>query len=49
MILENIAGPADVKALSEADLAKLALEIRTFMVDHVSETGGHLAPSLGVV
>lgn len=49
MILENIASPADVKALSETELPLLASEIRQFMVDHVSETGGHLAPSLGVV
>ena len=49
MILEKIAGPDDVKNLSEAELPGLASEIREFMVDHVSETGGHLAPSLGVV
>ena len=49
MILDSIAGPDDVKKLSEAELPGLASEIRKFMVDHVSETGGHLAPSLGVV
>lgn len=49
MILENIASPADVKSLKEGDLPQLASEIRAFMVDHVAETGGHLAPSLGVV
>lgn len=49
MFLEKINSPADVKNIAERDLPQLAKELRTFMVNHVSETGGHLAPSLGVV
>ncbi len=49
MILDRIQNPDDVKKLNEEDLPVLAGEIRSFMVDHVAETGGHLAPSLGVV
>ncbi len=47
--LDNINSPCDVKKLSQADLEKLAEEIRQFMVENVSKTGGHLAPNLGVV
>ncbi|MFJ4578061.1 1-deoxy-D-xylulose-5-phosphate synthase [Streptomyces echinatus] len=48
-ILENIRGPRDVKALSEAELGELSEEIREFLVNAVSRTGGHLGPNLGVV
>ncbi|GGS18956.1 1-deoxy-D-xylulose-5-phosphate synthase 1 [Streptomyces aureoverticillatus] len=48
-ILETIRGPRDLKALSEADLAELAEEIREFLVHAVARTGGHLGPNLGVV
>jgi 1-deoxy-D-xylulose-5-phosphate synthase len=48
-LLETIAGPADLKALPAEQLPVLAAEIRDFMVDAVSRTGGHLGPSLGVV
>ncbi len=48
-LLDAIASPADVKALPEADLPRLAEELRARMVAVVSKTGGHLAPSLGVV
>lgn len=49
MILDKINCPADVKKIEDCDLPILASEIRSFMVEHVSKTGGHLAPSLGVV
>ncbi|BAK99559.1 1-deoxy-D-xylulose-5-phosphate synthase [Oscillibacter valericigenes Sjm18-20] len=49
MILEKIASPADVKALSRRDLDTLCKELRSFLIDHVSKTGGHLASNLGVV
>ena len=49
MILDRVQSPDDVKKLDPADLPRLAEEIRGFMVEHVAETGGHLAPSLGVV
>src|SRR3954463_4911474 len=42
-------GPADLKRLTAEQLPVLAAEIRDFMVDAVSRTGGHLGPSLGVV
>ncbi|GHC74400.1 1-deoxy-D-xylulose-5-phosphate synthase [Streptomyces flavofungini] len=48
-ILETIRGPHDLKALTEADLAELAEEIREFLVHAVARTGGHLGPNLGVV
>ncbi|MBK5305701.1 MAG: 1-deoxy-D-xylulose-5-phosphate synthase [Frankiaceae bacterium] len=48
-LLESVQGPADLKRLSPDQLPVLAAEIRDFMVDAVSRTGGHLGPSLGVV
>jgi 1-deoxy-D-xylulose-5-phosphate synthase len=48
-LLAGVRGPADLKRLSPAQLPVLAAEIRDFMVDAVSRTGGHLGPSLGVV
>ncbi|BBC31368.1 1-deoxy-D-xylulose-5-phosphate synthase [Streptomyces graminofaciens] len=48
-ILENIREPRDLKALSEAELDRLADEIREFLVHAVARTGGHLGPNLGVV
>lgn len=49
MILERITTSADVKQLSKEQVKELASEMREYMVKHVSKTGGHLAPSLGVV
>ena len=49
MLLDKIKCPNDVKKLSDAEWKALAEEIRCFMVKNVAETGGHLAPSLGVV
>ncbi len=49
MILEKINSPADVKALSRRDLDTLCGELRSFLIDSVSKTGGHLASNLGVV
>ena len=48
-ILDTIQSPADVKALSSEQLTQLAAEIRAFLIESVSETGGHLASNLGVV
>ena len=47
--LEQINSPADLKALEPNELPALAEEIRSFLVDSVSKTGGHLGPNLGVV
>ena len=48
-MLESLKGPADVKALDRAQLDKLSEEIRQFLIEKVSKTGGHLGPNLGVV
>jgi len=48
-VLESIKGPADIKAMDRAQLEKLSEEIRRFLVEKVSKTGGHLGPNLGVV
>ena len=49
MILPRIETPADVRALNPDELAELAAEIRTFIVEAVTTTGGHLGSNLGVV
>jgi len=49
VFLPNIAGPSDVKKLSLGECEKLASEIREFLIESVSLTGGHLGPNLGVV
>jgi 1-deoxy-D-xylulose-5-phosphate synthase len=48
-ILDRVTGPADMKVLSDAELAQLAQEVRHEVINVVSETGGHLGSSLGVV
>ncbi|MEO7837390.1 MAG: 1-deoxy-D-xylulose-5-phosphate synthase [Acidimicrobiales bacterium] len=49
MFLENIDSPADLRSLDFDDLATLASEIREFIVQAVSVTGGHLGSNLGAV
>jgi 1-deoxy-D-xylulose-5-phosphate synthase len=48
-LLETIASPRDVKALSVDQLPRLAGEIRDVLIETVSRTSGHLGPNLGVV
>lgn len=48
-ILETIREPTDLKWLSGDQLEGLAAEIRSFLIESVSRTGGHLGPNLGVV
>ena len=48
-ILEQIQSPSDLKKLSEDQLPQLCQQIRFFLVNSVSKTGGHLASNLGVV
>ena len=48
-LLQTIDSPKDLKKLSEAKLLQLCQEIREYTIEVVSETGGHLAPTLGVV
>jgi len=49
MLLSQISSPADVKKLTLVECEKLSQEIRDFLIDSVSLTGGHLGPNLGVV
>lgn len=48
-LLDGINSPEDVKNLKEKELKQLAGEIRKYIINTVSETGGHLASNLGVV
>src|SRR5215203_1978135 len=48
-LLPHIQSPADVKALDEKDLSRLADEVRQELIRVLSQTGGHLGPNLGVV
>nr|BFF13918.1 1-deoxy-D-xylulose-5-phosphate synthase [Microbacterium flavescens] len=48
-LLETIRGPRDLDRLTDDEMVDLAAEIRRFLVDEVSKTGGHLGPNLGVV
>ena len=48
-LLPSIRDPRDLQALPEDQLPALAAEIRSFLVEKVSATGGHLGPNLGVV
>ncbi|MFN2583031.1 MAG: 1-deoxy-D-xylulose-5-phosphate synthase [Candidatus Dormibacteria bacterium] len=49
MLLEEIAGPDDLRGLGPEDLLRLSAEIREFLITSVARTGGHLGPNLGVV
>ena len=49
MLIEDIKSPEFIKGLSNNELRELAYEIRKFLINSVSKTGGHLASNLGVV
>ncbi|MCR5304435.1 MAG: 1-deoxy-D-xylulose-5-phosphate synthase [Lachnospiraceae bacterium] len=49
MLLEQIKKPNDIKKIPASDMPALAAEIREFLVNSLSETGGHLGPNLGTV
>ena len=49
MILDTINKANDIKNVPIEDLPRLASEIREFLIDHISRTGGHLASNLGTV
>ena len=49
MVLEKINKPNDIKSLTDEELKILASEIREFLIEKISVTGGHLASNLGVV
>ena len=48
-LLSTIQSPADVRALSRAQLGTLAEELRTYLLNSVAQTGGHLSSNLGTV
>jgi 1-deoxy-D-xylulose-5-phosphate synthase len=48
-LLHSIRSPRDLRALPATKLVRLSAEIRSFLIDNVSRTGGHLGPNLGVV
>ena len=48
-MIESIKSPADIKGLSNEALIELAAQIRSFLIEKVSKSGGHLGPNLGVV
>jgi 1-deoxy-D-xylulose-5-phosphate synthase len=48
-LLDQIQFPDDLKKLRLNQLPQLSAEIRAFLIEHVSKTGGHLAPNLGAV
>ena len=45
----NIQSPDQLRGMSPAELDQLAGDIREFLIEKVSKTGGHLGPNLGVV
>ncbi len=47
--VKSIESPAFLKELSVSDMEKLAEEIRVFLIEKISKTGGHLSPNLGIV
>ena len=48
-MLESISSPSDLRLLDHEQLTALSEEIRTFILEKVSKSGGHLSPNLGVV
>ena len=48
-MLEAINSPCDLEGLTPAELSQLSDEIRSFLIEKVSKTGGHLGPNLGVI
>jgi 1-deoxy-D-xylulose-5-phosphate synthase len=49
MILQSIETPSDIKDLSQEQLRTLAEEMRSFIIESVTTTGGHLGSNLGAV
>jgi 1-deoxy-D-xylulose-5-phosphate synthase len=48
-LLSSIHSPQDLRDLTSDQLEELSLEIRSFLIEHVCQTGGHLGPNLGVI
>lgn len=49
LLLDSINQPRDLKQLNEQHMKQLCAEIRQFLLENISKTGGHLASNLGVV
>ena len=49
MLLDSIDQPSDLKQLNEQQVEQLCAEIRQFLLENISKTGGHLASNLGMV
>ena len=49
MLLDKIKSAGDIKKINPADYQELAQEIRTFLIEKISKTGGHLGSNLGAV
>ena len=47
--LDSVAGPAELRRMNDTAIANLADDVRAEVISAVSETGGHLGSSLGVV
>ena len=48
-LLSAIRSPQDLRDLTADQLQELSVEIRSFLIERVSQTGGHLGPNLGVI
>jgi len=48
-LLKTIDQPSDLRAFERKQLPELAAELRQFLIDSVSKTGGHLSSNLGTV
>ena len=48
-ILPNISSPEDIRSFSNKELADLCTELRSYTIETITEIGGHLAPTLGVI
>ena len=49
MDIKNIKNPSEIKKMSKKELKVLAADIRSFLVENISKTGGHLSSNLGIV
>ena len=49
ILLDDIDYPSDLRQLKQAQIPQLAQEIRDYLINTISATGGHLAPGLGTV
>ena len=49
MVLDQIKKENDIKKIPSEQMPRLAKEIRTFLIENIAKTGGHLASNLGVV